>query len=113
MSRLSRRSLLRAATGSPLGGEPTPAEARSSAGSLAGSLADAQDVDDEGEGGVLGDAALRAARRTVGVRRRGDDQHATALLHPDESLVPGLDEAAGAEREGGRGLGVGLVEGLL
>src|SRR5258708_15782796 len=73
----------------------------------------AEDVHDEYQRVGALDAALRVAGLSVAVRRGNHQQDPAADLLADEGLVPAGDDAAGADREAGRGaLREGRVEDL-
>src|SRR6476620_2414450 len=104
MSRLSSRSLLRAAIALMLSSSP----------SVCCGSAGREDVDDEVERVGALDAGLRLALAAVALLRRDGQQHPAADLLADEGLVPAGDDLAGADAErGGGALAVALVEGLL
>src|SRR6478736_4601983 len=71
-----------------------------------------EDVDHEVERVGALDAGGRLALRAVTVLGRDRDHHPRADRLADEGLVPALDDTADADREGGRGLAVVLVERL-
>src|SRR4051794_31516230 len=97
ISRFSSRSLLRADTQPP---------------SQATFSGDAQDVDDEDQGGVRRDV-LSATLSTVAEGGRDDQHDAAAELDALQSLDPTLDELTLGQCEGRRVLAVGLVEGSV